>query len=105
MTSITRRLRIWPASIRTTSWTIEADRLDRFFAGLDDAGWTRASSRCDGWTVRDMLAHLTASEDYNRACLDGTVGAFLADMGAARRHRSRVRERARHPRPRRRRDT
>ncbi len=58
----------------------EADRLDRSFTGLDDAAWGRAS-RCDGWTVRDMLAHLTASEDYNRACLDGTVAAFLATMG------------------------
>ena len=58
----------------------EADRLDRYFAGLDDAAWTRAS-RCDGWTVRDMLAHLTASEDYNQACLDGTAGAFLASLG------------------------
>jgi uncharacterized protein (TIGR03083 family) len=58
----------------------EADRLDRYFVGLDDAAWSRAS-RCDGWTVRDLLAHLTASEDYNRACLDGTVSAFLASMG------------------------
>jgi uncharacterized protein (TIGR03083 family) len=58
----------------------EADRLDRYFTGLDDAAWSRAS-RCDGWTVRDLLAHLAASEDYNGACLDGTVGAFLASMG------------------------
>jgi len=39
--------------------------------------WKRAS-RCAGWTVRDVLGHLTASEDYHRACLDGTVAAFLA---------------------------
>ena len=25
-----------------------------------------------------MLGHLAASEDYHRACLDGTVAAFLA---------------------------
>jgi uncharacterized protein (TIGR03083 family) len=58
----------------------EADRLARYFAGLDDAAWSRATG-CEGWSVRDLLAHLTASEDYNRACLDGTVGAFLASMG------------------------
>jgi hypothetical protein len=29
-------------------------------------------------TVRDVLGHLAASEDYHRACLDGTVAAFLA---------------------------
>ncbi len=60
---------------------VEANRLDGFFASVDDAGW-RAPSRCEGWSVRDVLAHLTASEDYNRACLDGTVSAFLAGMGA-----------------------
>ena len=32
--------------------------------------------------MRDMLAHFTSSEDYNRACLDGTVNDFLASLGA-----------------------
>ena len=72
----------------------EADRLDRYFAGLDDAAWTRAS-RCDGWTVRDMLAHLTASEDYNRACLDGTAERSSRRLGATgRRPTSRPRTRS-----------
>ena len=52
-----------------------------FFSTLDDAGW-QAPSRCEGWSVRDVLAHLTASEDYNRACLDGTVSTFLGELGA-----------------------
>ena len=47
----------------------EAERLDRFFSGLDDEDWTRPS-RCEGWTVRDVLAHLAGEEDYNHACLD-----------------------------------
>ncbi len=55
----------------------EAERLDAFFSSLDDPTWSRAS-RCAGWTVRDVLGHLTAGEDYHRACLDGTVSAFLA---------------------------
>jgi uncharacterized protein (TIGR03083 family) len=55
----------------------EAERLDAFFSGLGESGWTRAS-RCAGWTVRDVLGHLTFGEDYHRACLDGTVAAFLA---------------------------
>ena len=55
----------------------EAERLDAFFASLDDVGWNRAS-RCAGWTVRDVLGHLAAGEDYHRACLDGTVSALLA---------------------------
>ncbi len=54
----------------------EAGRLDAFLSGLGKAGWQRAS-RCAGWTVRDVLGHLAAGEDYHRACLDGTVAAFL----------------------------
>ena len=59
----------------------EAARLDRWFSSRDADGW-RVPSRCEGWSVRDVLAHLTASEEYNRACLDGTVQQFLADMAA-----------------------
>jgi len=55
----------------------EAGRLDAFLSGLGESGWTRAS-RCAGWTVRDVLGHLAWGEDYHRACLDGTVAAFLA---------------------------
>jgi uncharacterized protein (TIGR03083 family) len=55
----------------------EAGCLDVFLSGLGESGWKRAS-RCAGWTVRDVLGHLAAGEDYHRACLDGTVAAFLA---------------------------
>jgi hypothetical protein len=57
----------------------EAGRLDAFLSGLGEADWQRAA-RCAGWTVRDVLGHLAASEDYHRACLDGTVAALLADV-------------------------
>jgi uncharacterized protein (TIGR03083 family) len=59
----------------------EADRLDRFFVGLDEAAWSRPS-RCAGWSVRDVLAHLLSSEQYNTASLEGTVADFLASIGA-----------------------
>ena len=59
---------------------VEAGRLDRYFADLADADWSRPS-RCAGWSVRDVLAHLAASEDYNHASLEGSVGAFLAAWG------------------------
>jgi uncharacterized protein (TIGR03083 family) len=55
----------------------EAARLGAFLSGLGQSGWKRPS-RCARWTVRDVLGHLAASEDYHRACLDGTVAAFLA---------------------------
>lgn len=50
----------------------EAERLDRYFTGLDDAVWLR-ESRCAGWTVRDVLAHLAGQEVYNHACLDDAL--------------------------------
>ncbi|MGC5011338.1 maleylpyruvate isomerase family mycothiol-dependent enzyme [Streptosporangium sp. DT93] len=55
----------------------EAARLDRFFSGLDEEGWRRPS-RAEGWSVRDVLAHLAGEELYNHACLDGDVDGFTA---------------------------
>ncbi len=55
----------------------EAERLDRHFAGLDGDAWTRPS-RCEGWTVRDVLAHLAGEEAYNHACLDDDLDGFAA---------------------------
>ncbi|MCA2221114.1 maleylpyruvate isomerase family mycothiol-dependent enzyme [Nonomuraea aurantiaca] len=61
------------------SFDAEAARLDRFFGGLDDAGWARPS-RCEGWSVRDVLGHLAGEELYNHACLDGNVQDLLARL-------------------------
>ncbi|MEU7894537.1 maleylpyruvate isomerase family mycothiol-dependent enzyme [Nonomuraea sp. NPDC049152] len=55
----------------------EATRLDRFFAALDEEGWNRPT-RCEGWSVRDVLAHLAGEELYNHACLDGDLDGFFA---------------------------
>jgi uncharacterized protein (TIGR03083 family) len=59
----------------------EASRLDRFFSTAGDGDWGKPT-RCEGWSARDLLAHLAASEEYNRACLDGGVQQFLADVAA-----------------------
>jgi uncharacterized protein (TIGR03083 family) len=58
----------------------EAARLDRHFAGLDDAGWLRPS-RCAGWSARDVLAHLAGEELYNHACFDGDLDGFFVMLG------------------------
>jgi uncharacterized protein (TIGR03083 family) len=60
----------------------EAARLDRFFSGLGESGWLRPS-RCAGWSVRDVLAHLAGEELYNHACLDGTVQDLMGQLGDA----------------------
>ena len=54
---------------------VEADRLDQFFAGLDAAGWAQPS-RCAGWSVQDVLAHLAGAELYNHACLNADLDGF-----------------------------
>ncbi len=58
---------------------IEAARIEVHVAALPAADWLRPS-RCEGWTVRDVVAHLAASETYHRACLDGEVGALFEQM-------------------------
>ncbi|WP_449063054.1 maleylpyruvate isomerase family mycothiol-dependent enzyme [Planomonospora algeriensis] len=55
----------------------EAERLDRHFSRLGAEAWDRPS-RCAGWSVRDVLAHLAGEELYNHACLDDDVGGFFA---------------------------
>jgi uncharacterized protein (TIGR03083 family) len=59
----------------------ETERIDRFYAGLDDAGWA-APTHCAEWNRRQLLAHLASIEDYIRAGLDGTVAELLAGSGA-----------------------
>jgi len=55
----------------------EAARLDRFFTSLDGDMWLRPS-RCAGWSIRDVLAHLAGEELYNHACLNADLGGFFA---------------------------
>jgi uncharacterized protein (TIGR03083 family) len=55
----------------------EAARLVGFFGSLGGGAWRRPS-RCAGWSVRDVLAHLAGQEAYNHACLDGDLGGFFA---------------------------
>ena len=63
----------------------ECTRLASWFGRLDEAGW-EAPSGCDGWSRRDLLAHLVAVEEYFEACLGGTVPALMQrymETGAA----------------------
>ncbi|HYT25487.1 MAG TPA: maleylpyruvate isomerase family mycothiol-dependent enzyme [Actinomycetota bacterium] len=60
----------------------ERARLDRFFSGLDEAGWDRPT-RCTGWRAREMIAHLAGGELYNQACLDDKLGELFERAGRA----------------------
>jgi uncharacterized protein (TIGR03083 family) len=56
-------------------------RLQETLTGLDDEGW-RAPSRCDGWTVHDVVAHLVGVNEFWNASvqagLDGKPTRILA---------------------------
>ncbi len=58
---------------------VEIRRLNEFFTSLDPQDW-KSPTHCEGWTVRDMVAHLDSDEEYNEACLNDTVGTLIADF-------------------------
>src|SRR2546422_6023455 len=53
----------------------EIRRLRVYLRSLDAAGW-RAPSHCRGWSVKDVVAHLSTDEVYNQAGLDRTLDAL-----------------------------
>lgn len=57
----------------------EIARLNAFFTGLNQEEW-QAPTGCEGWTVRDMVAHLDSDEEYNEACLSDNLEALMADF-------------------------
>jgi uncharacterized protein (TIGR03083 family) len=64
------------------AWDREAARLADHLRGRpdDDAEWD-APSECEGWTVRDVLAHLLAEQEYFAACLSGDVADLMQRFG------------------------
>ncbi|HWV76379.1 MAG TPA: maleylpyruvate isomerase family mycothiol-dependent enzyme [Isoptericola sp.] len=77
------------STARAETWSmIHAERaaLADELSGIDDAGWARPSL-CGGWTVEEVVAHLTAGASTGRwAWLRSIVGArFDADLHNARR--------------------
>ncbi|KWW99916.1 hypothetical protein TH66_07220 [Carbonactinospora thermoautotrophica] len=61
---------------------VESARVDRFFSALRGDGWSRPT-RCAGWTVRDLLGHLAAVEEYDLACLDDRLDELFTRAQAA----------------------
>jgi len=50
----------------------EIRRLRAHLHDLDARGWS-TRSHCRGWSVKDVVAHLSTDEVYNQACLDQTL--------------------------------
>jgi uncharacterized protein (TIGR03083 family) len=61
-------------------------RFEALLASLDDAAWS-SQSRCDGWTVQDVVAHLIGVNDFwaasVRAGLAGEPTQILAGFDPA----------------------
>ena len=47
--------------------------------GLDDDAWAMPS-RCDGWSVADVVLHLAQTDEMARASLEGRFEAFLDEV-------------------------
>jgi uncharacterized protein (TIGR03083 family) len=58
----------------------EIRRLRAHLQSLDQGGWS-TRSHCRGWTVKDVVAHLSTDEVYNQACLDDTLDRLPAASG------------------------
>lgn len=54
------------------AYDAEIRRLRRYLHSLSPTGW-RAPSHCRGWSVKDVVAHLSTDEVYNQACLEHTM--------------------------------
>lgn len=63
----------------------ECERIASHLASLDAEGWMMPSG-CEGWSRRDLLGHLAATEEYFTACLEGSVAQLIQrfmDAGAS----------------------
>jgi len=58
----------------------EIRRLRAHLHDLDGSGWS-ARSHCRGWSVKDIVAHLSTDEVYNQACLDETLDQLTFSGG------------------------
>src|SRR5262249_16495766 len=57
----------------------EPVRIAAFAEQLSPDEW-QTPTRCDAWTVRDLMAHLDSTEDYFEACLAGTVKPWIEGL-------------------------
>jgi uncharacterized protein (TIGR03084 family) len=56
--------------------------LAELVGGLDEAGWA-TPSRCEGWSVSDVLLHLSQTDEAALASLEGRLAGGLPQWSAA----------------------
>ncbi len=57
--------------------------LSAVLARLDDRDW-ESSSRCDGWSVRDVVLHLAQTNELAIGSLDGSFAAVAGRFDVVR---------------------
>lgn len=55
----------------------EVARIQSLLDSLKPEEWKKPTC-CEGWTVRDLVAHLDSDEEYNEACLEDRVKEHIA---------------------------
>jgi uncharacterized protein (TIGR03084 family) len=55
-------------------------QLTGMLEGLEDTDWQRPS-RCEGWTVADVVLHLAQTNEMAIASVDGRFAEYLAEVG------------------------
>ncbi|HEY0396930.1 MAG TPA: maleylpyruvate isomerase N-terminal domain-containing protein, partial [Acidimicrobiia bacterium] len=56
------------------------DELDGLLAGLDEPGWARPS-RCDGWSISDVVLHLAQTAEMTVASVERRFDSVTASFG------------------------
>jgi uncharacterized protein (TIGR03083 family) len=55
----------------------EIARIQSLLDSLKPEEWTNPT-RCEEWSIRDLVAHLDSVEEYNEACLEDRVKEFIS---------------------------
>lgn len=54
----------------------EVARIQSLLESLKPEEWKRPT-RCESWTVRDLVSHLDGDEEYNEACLEDRIKEYV----------------------------
>jgi hypothetical protein len=63
-----------------TALAEQDDELDGLLAGLDEPGWARPS-RCDGWSISDVVLHLAQTAEMTVASAERRFDTVSASFG------------------------
>lgn len=72
---------MWAMDDEITALADQQRELDDLLAGRPESDW-RLPSRCEGWTVADVMIHLAQSSEFAMASAQGSFGEAIGGMMA-----------------------